>query len=175
MLILSLMILIKRILIKNIECKYHFYMSETSILEDHHCEKTFKKYLFNQKIQPEVDHRLTPKNSENQPFSRSTSQISKAISFDWINIFWKFFHSDDLLRLKIHLCKNGIYSIILQGVDFFLLHFSSSFLIFFKIFSHNNIPLTVIFSTRTKSLSNSNPIKSYKHLKIYWQLIWNRL
>ena len=62
--------------------KYHFYTNESSILEDHHCEKTFKKYLFNQKIQPEVDHRLTPKNSENQPFSRSTSQISKAISFD---------------------------------------------------------------------------------------------
>ena len=47
--------------------KYHFYTNESSILEDYYCEKTFKKYLFNQKIQPEVDHRLTPKNSKNQP------------------------------------------------------------------------------------------------------------
>ena len=27
--------------------KYHFYMSETSILEDHHCEKIFEKYFVN--------------------------------------------------------------------------------------------------------------------------------
>ena len=35
---------------------YYFYMSKSFILEDHYCEKNFKKYSFNQKIQPEVGH-----------------------------------------------------------------------------------------------------------------------
>ena len=36
--------------------KYHFHISESSILEHYHCEKIFKKYLFSQKIQLKVYH-----------------------------------------------------------------------------------------------------------------------
>ena len=61
--------------------KYHFYMSEASSLEDHHCENFLKNiYLI---MQPKVDQWLTPKCRKN----------------------------------------SCIYSIILRGVDFFLLHF----------------------------------------------------
>ena len=83
------------------------------------------------------------------------------ISFDWINIFEKNFHSDYILRSKNHSCKNDCYSTILQEADFFLLHFSSSFFNLFEFFLVDNIPLIDIFSTSTKSQSNSNSIKSY--------------
>ena len=67
---------------------------------------------------------------------------------------------------KIHWRENGNHSILLPGVDFFIFifeHFSKIFLMTIT---------TIIFSTSTKSLSNSNAIKSYRHLKFNWQLIW---
>ena len=118
---------------------------------------------------------IDPKNSKKWLFSRSITPKLLPLSFDWNNIFEKFFHSDDVLRLKNHPCENGNYLAIPQGVHFFLFHFSSSSSTFFKIFLIDNIPLTIIFTTSLKLLSNSKPIKSYKHLKFYCQLIWNRL
>ena len=108
-------------------------------------------------------------------FSESINDELCAISFNWINIFEKFFHSDNVLWLKNVSCENGIYRAILPRVDFFLFHFSSSFSIFFENFLFDNIPLTIIFSTSTKSLYNSESVKSFKHLKFYCQLIWNEL
>ena len=63
----------------------------------------------------------------------------------YLKFFW-FFHSYDLLRLKIHSWKNGIHSIILPGVDFFLLHFHLHFWFFSKIFSHFTNRYTYLFN-----------------------------
>ena len=63
----------------------------------------------------------------------------------YLKFFW-FFHSYDLLRLKIHSWKNGIHSIILPGVDFFLLHFHLHFWFFSKIFSHFTYGYTYYFN-----------------------------
>ena len=131
------------------------------------------KYYFSQKIQAKVWAWLTSKKAIFCCFLGSISAKLFTISFDWNNIFEKSFHSDDVLRLKNHPSENGNYIAILQWVHFFLFHFSSSFSKFFKIFLIDNIPLTIIFTTSIKSLSNSKPIKSYKHLKFHCQLIWN--
>ena len=148
---------------------YFFRRKFWILLARHRFEKSFQKYYFSQKIQAKVWAWLASKKAI---FCWSISAKLFTISFDWNNIFERFFHSDDVLRLKNHPCENGNYIAILQGVYFFLFHFSSSFSKFFKILLIDNIPLTIIFTTSIKSLSN---FLSYKHLKFYCQLIWNRL
>ena len=88
-----------------------------------------------------------------------------------MNIFEKFFHIDDVLRSKNHFCENGNYRTIVQEVDFLLLHFSFSFLKFLEFLLIDNILLIDMFTANTKSLSNSNSIKSYRGLKKHCQLI----
>ena len=117
---------------------YHFYISESLILEHYHCEKFFKNIYSIKKYSLKFItdwSRKTSKNSKKQSLFKSIRQTSKAISFDGVNIFWKFFHSDNVLRLKIHQQKNDKYTTILPEVDFFLLRFSFSFSkLFRKIF-----------------------------------------
>ena len=67
-----------------------------------------------------------------------------------MNIFERFFHSDDVLRLKFHSCENGNYSTILQEVHFFLLHFHLHFLKFFKELFISNYSTHQYLSNGTK-------------------------
>ena len=112
---------------------YQFHRSDSSVLDHHHCEKIFHKYSFHQKISNKVYYWLIVK----RPFVlmfftifpyyyESTGNKLCLLSFDWMNSFEKFFHSDDDLRLKNHSCENGSYNTILQEVDYFLLHFHFS-------------------------------------------------
>ena len=106
---------------------------------------------------------------------KSTRTLSIAISSDWRNIFQLFFHILVELRLKFPVCEIHVHSINRTEVDFFLFLFPSSFSLFLRIFYRNHIPLSIIFPTSTKSLLNSNSIKSYRGLKKHCQRIWNRL
>ena len=66
---------------------------------------------------------MDPKNRKKQLFLRSTSLKLYLISFNWINLFEKFFHSDDVLRSKNHSSENESCSTFLQDLHFLLLHF----------------------------------------------------
>ena len=81
---------------------YLFRRGDSSILEHHHCEE------------------------------KSTVPLSNPISFDRVNVFKISFHSDGILRLKIHPCEYGNYIVFLPRVEFFLFHFSRFFQNFFN-------------------------------------------
>ena len=96
-------------------------------------------------------------------------------TFDWINIFEKFFHSVHKLRFRYYCKKMFFISQIMKKLNFFFFLFHLHFQIFLNFFLNEIVPLKNIFSTRIKSLFNSKAITSYQHLKINWQLIWNTL
>ena len=105
-------------------------MSESSILEDHHCEKNFKKYLFNRKIWLKISSLWTLKKTVFDVFFfESISGQLRAVSLDWINIFFKFFHSDNVLKIE-----EGHSNFFLR-MYFFVKLWISSFLCCIKIIS----------------------------------------
>ena len=116
----------------------YFFRRNFWILVRHRCEKIFQKYYFNQKIQPNVWAWLTSKKAIFCCFLGSISAKLFTISFDWNNIFENFFHSNDGLRFKNFFWRNKSYSINREEVDFFLLHFSSSYSLIFKFFKLSN-------------------------------------
>ena len=54
-------------------------------------------------------------------FMESTSKLC-LISFDRLNIFENFFHSDDDLRLKNHSCENGNFLVIIYFFCLIIFH-----------------------------------------------------
>ena len=107
---------------------FHIHYTKTSNLADFKCVTNFLISLLDQKIQ-------LVKVSQKQPKMGILSLLWKAVTFVPVKISKRWLHIWNCLSLKFLYSEYENFSFSGKKVHFFHLHFSSSFSLFFTLFS----------------------------------------